>query len=242
MCYFQDFKCHFQKYYYLLPHELREPFKEIFITKLPHPLGQTIKEKFNQRKQAQTIPDTLGGIIKIIEDYQIELCTQKSSEKLVRQTTKCCDQFIDVPQAFGCRKYPSRRGNTKRRQTTFITKRKPYYNSQKYSFRKRRFNPKNRERYFKKQGVNEKKKYCPEKKSTCKCWLCHAEGHYANDCPKRNQRTEKVKFLEQINNIGLEPVESDDSDHENRYYYMQYSSNNSEEEFEIEETDYESEK
>lgn len=73
-------------------------------------------------------------------------------------------------------------------------------------------------KFFKKKSSYEK----PEKKS-CICWLCKAEGHYANECPTKEKRTSKAlleeyeDIIKTVNTKGYEVVYSEDEDSKSVY-------------------------
>ena len=78
------------------------------------------------------------------------------------------------------------------------------------------------------------KKYFPQGKKNCKCCLCHEIGHYANECPNKKSYKKEVKYLNQINSIGLVPIESlNSSDNESSYCYEILSSSESESEYSV---------
>ncbi|PWA57793.1 hypothetical protein CTI12_AA356880 [Artemisia annua] len=66
---------------------------------------------------------------------------------------------------------------------------------------------------------DEKKKNCPSGKSSCRCWLCKEEGHYANNCPKKNSNTAKpmIEIFNLVKQVGYEPLEDSDFDSETKY-------------------------
>ena len=72
-----------------------------------------------------------------------------------------------------------------------------------------------RKRFFKRK----KKSDSPSKGvKQCRCWLCKAEGHYANECPKRDKRASKIliaEYGEAIEFANLKGLEVAYSDEEN---------------------------
>ena len=225
MCQFEEFTCQYTTYYYKLEPDERTPYLEIFINKLPYPLSQTIKNEFEKQKSAQLVPNTLGGIIRIIRDYILLQCTQESERNQLSRVTKCCPKFDYLPHQFGCKpNYSSRRGrithkkynqyNQKKRYHKF----KPWYKKKRYHMYKKKYNPNYRQKYWK--NKNNTQKYCPKGKKTCKCWICQEDGHYANECPNNNKKQEKVKLLNQMTQINLEPIENE-IESEEELWYMQ---------------------
>jgi len=53
-----------------------------------------------------------------------------------------------------------------------------------------------------KKPPHPKRKTCPRGKKSCTCWLCHEEGHYANECPKKDNPKKNV--LHAIYALGYE--------------------------------------
>ncbi|MDD0148541.1 hypothetical protein PSY31_22910, partial [Shigella flexneri] len=86
----------------------------------------------------------------------------------------------------------------------------------------------------KQQDEDLKKKFFKKKKNTyqhkqpskkaCRCWLCKAEGHYANECPEKGKRSTKALFekyeqiVEVANMKGYEIAYSDDEDDDRSVY------------------------
>ncbi|KAL6218110.1 hypothetical protein ACLB2K_011327 [Fragaria x ananassa] len=59
----------------------------------------------------------------------------------------------------------------------------------------------------------------------CRCWLCKAEGHYANECPKKDKRALIAEYDETIEYANLKGFEVAYSDEENESIYsLEYPS------------------
>ncbi|KAL2460949.1 orf y [Abeliophyllum distichum] len=71
------------------------------------------------------------------------------------------------------------------------------------------------------------KKFCPQNKKNCRCWLCNESGHYANECPARLGNEDRVRLLTTFEKEGFYPVEDPD-DTENLYYITTDSESDSE--------------
>nr|AFL90603.2 coat protein [Blueberry red ringspot virus]AFL90604.2 coat protein [Blueberry red ringspot virus]AJM71346.1 coat protein [Blueberry red ringspot virus] len=222
MCEFEEFYCQFIHYYYMLESSERSAYMNVFIQKLPYPLSKTINDEFQNQKNANLIPDTLGGIAKVIRAYILLQCTKEQEKMQLINVTKCCPKFEYIPHKFGCSPNSSRRGRKptkkpkysryyKRRYHTF----KPWYKKKRYRMYKRKYQPKYRQRYWKNKSTQ---KYCPKGKKDCKCWICQEDGHYANECPNKDKRRDKVKLLEQLSQVNLEPIENDIISEEELWY------------------------
>ena len=86
---------------------------------------------------------------------------------------------------------------------------------------------------MKKRRFFRKASYCPEKKKSCKCWVCGEMGHYANECKNRknNKLAEALGSLDYVeisedevvelainNNKGIvEVVEEEEENEESDY-------------------------
>ncbi|KAL6125613.1 hypothetical protein ACLB2K_073669 [Fragaria x ananassa] len=82
-----------------------------------------------------------------------------------------------------------------------------------------------RSRFFKrKKNINPSSREVKK----CRCWLCKAEGHDANECPKKNKRSSKAliaEYDEAIEYVNLKGFEIAYSDEENESIYsLEYPS------------------
>ncbi|CAN1185712.1 hypothetical protein LINPERHAP2_LOCUS37724 [Linum perenne] len=231
MCYLESFICEFKIHYYQVIPERRKELDQLFFTKLPISVAQTVEAAFNNVVQKEEVPNTLGGRILTLQEWHKRACNE---EKVKRQAKidLCCEDFTKKIGKYGCEN-ETRKIRKKRKYEKYKKWRKiPYKN-----YRKNRFtNPnkyfRNRKQY--KQKINQKE-YCPKGKTNCRCWLCNEEGHYANKCPKKNTNNKKQEILRLAYDCGFEPIESDFdlSDIELIEYIsdMETSSNESEEDF-----------
>jgi hypothetical protein len=222
MCQFEEFTCQYIKYYYQLEPQERPPYVDIFINKIPYPLSATIKRQFENNKTLQLVPPTLEGIIRTVRDYILLQCTQETERTQLTKVTNCCPKFEYIPQEFGCKPNFSRRGrrinqyrNNKKHYKKQYHKFKPWYKKKRYHMYRKKYNPINQRKYWKNKN---KQKYCPKGKKQCKCWICQEEGHYANECPNKNKKQEKVKLLNQLAQVNLEPIEDDIISEEELWY------------------------
>lgn len=213
MCYLDEFICEFREAYYKLDEDRKKTAREILFTKLPKNIGQEIRQIFGIRLLEGTAEDTLGSIIYLIKEWLKHRCTERIKKKEAK-IALCCEE---------------------ERQ-----KRRKYRKEKKWKKTKPKFFKKNfkRKRFFRKKPRYEKKdKYCPKGKKSCKCWLCQEEGHYANECPKRDKQKKESRTLRSIVYSGFEPIEDkiDFSDSEEEIYYLDESSSSEEEVFSSEE-------
>ncbi|XP_048229564.1 uncharacterized protein LOC125370031 [Ricinus communis] len=219
LCYFHEFVCQYEKYYYSLNSSDYDAYIELFINKIPYPVNVIIKEKYQAGIRENSTPKTLGGVIRIVDQYIAEQCLQQTMKKQTYSAVKCCNKYENiVPLTFGCR--------TERKQ---FKKNRQYKKFPKW--KKRRFykpwKQKYRNKYFQKKQTR-KQKYCPKGKKTCKCWLCQEEGHYANNCPRKQQQSkEKVRMLELLSEYELEPIEDMNPEISEVYELLETSSEES---------------
>ena len=155
-----------------------------------------------------------------------------------KKNSTCCNpDYVDMAGQYGCSgsRTGRRKHTTHRRRTTHGRKHykkrryfkyKPKYKRKSQGTPKRKGYPK----YRKRKKYTRRKKYTPKAstsgkgKSSCQCWLCKEEGHYANECPnkKQSQYKESNRILEVIYSMGFEPIESDISDTESQYSIKLY--------------------
>ena len=203
MRYIDEFICQYEKNYYELPHDGYVKYMEVFIQKLPSPFNITLPKLFKENIE-KIVSDSFGGMIRTLREYIRTLCIQSQEIKRVKRTFEFnCENYEDIPQKFGCE---WQRKHKKRKYKKY------YKNENKY------FRPRRRKWYKIEKGKNyykekEKKamdneKYFPQGKKNCKCCLCHEICHYANECPNKKSYKKEVKYLNQINSIGLVPIES----------------------------------
>ncbi|KAL2505152.1 Uncharacterized protein Adt_20773 [Abeliophyllum distichum] len=233
MCYFENYRCEYSKYFYICPREQWDNLVVKFIRKLPNPFNHEVLDLFNEavRKQRNslkpticTAPETsLGLVISLTRDLLADKCKENI---LVRDSTRaigknprlCCDKYKNqIPSQYGC--FPEKKRQQrkyKRKSYRFKKYKKPY---KKKLFRKKKFFKKKPENSKGKtdKSKTDKKKSCPKNKKNCRCWLYNKTGHYANECPARIQNEDRIKILETFDKHGFYPVE-DPSDTESLYY------------------------
>ncbi|AAP78923.1 putative capsid protein [Cestrum yellow leaf curling virus] len=225
LCYFDNYTCEYRKYFYMLTPDERSTYIELFLQKLPAPFGRKMMEGFRKETAENKIANTLGGAIDIVRRTIDEECIQRSYRRTIGGAVKiCCKGNPEIPQRYGCYDI------TKRKKTS------------KKKWKKRSYKPdlwKKKKRFFKRRDFSKKKKenpgkkkFCPTGKKSCKCWICHEEGHYANECPKKTKEKhkDKVKLLMEAEEEGFEPLESEASDIEEIFEIVEEDSESSSEE------------
>ncbi|CAJ2666043.1 unnamed protein product [Trifolium pratense] len=209
MCYIDNFICEFQSYYYNIDNETRlsRGLLDLFYDKLPEGVSTQVKLYFTSTSSEGKVDDTLGGRITVLKQW----LTDKCSEKIAKREAKvslCCDKLQNKVGNYRCN---SRNPKKKSRRNIRSYKKKKF---RKIPFKKFR---KGDKKFFRKKPPYPKRKTCPQNKKSCTCWLCHEEGHYANECPKRDNPKKNV--LQAIYAIGYEPIESDVESDEEIYEY-----------------------
>ena len=158
--------------------------------------------------------NTLGGIIQVVYNTLRENCLKRETIRQLNRGSNalCCNiPELENPENYGCPKTtrkPYRKNRPRLRRT--YPKKRAYRNNKKKYFRKKKQTP---------------QKYCSKGKKKCVCWLYSEEGHYANECPKKNEKENKdrMKVINEVLKIhNLEPLEDELSNME--YNIYEYSS------------------
>jgi len=209
MCYIDNFICEFQNYYYNIDNNTRNSRNliELFYDKLPEKVSEQIKLYFASELTEGKVDNTLGGRITCLKIWLQEKCSQKTAKREA-QVSLCCSKLQDKVGNYGCN-LNSRKGSRK---------------TQKHLYKKKRFKKiplrkfkKGDKKFFRKKPPHPKRKTCPRGKKSCICWLCHEEGHYANECPKKDNPKKNVPH--DIYALAYEPIESDISSNDELYEY-----------------------
>ncbi|XP_031392050.1 uncharacterized protein LOC116204109 [Punica granatum] len=224
----------FKEYYY----QLIEPaditaYRNLFIDKLPYPVSSVVRERYDHEVEIGAVYPTLGGIASIVKKHMEEVCLRRKTEKMMKKTRICCgpEQGLDIPQQYGCRSLSRR---ISRKKSSIPKKR---YRLKRYSgsrppwkSRSKKQNWKSR-KFFRRGGgfrkTNpkrkslDKKRFCPEGKKTCRCWICNEEGHYANECSQRkNRNNNRAQVFLGVMSRNYEPIEDSDYDSDESYYEL----------------------
>ena len=196
MCYLDNYVCEFSKYYYKLDNTRKQQALDLFFNKLPKTVANEATKYYTENLSKGIYQNTLGGKISAIKHW-LKIECQKKEAKREAKISLCCSKQNDRINEYGCNSSNSK-------------KYKKYKKLRKIPYKKYINTPKNKRKNF----FREKKNYCPSGKKKCTCWLCHEEGHYANKCPKKQNKKEEVKMAI---DLDLEPIYSS-SDEENISY------------------------
>lgn len=116
----------------------------------------------------------------------------------------CCARQAGQIGNYGCepkRKYKKRFNSKPFKKKNPVNNRKQF----KEAFKKKNL-------FRNRKQFKNKRKFCPQNKKNCKCWLCDETGHYANECSKSSNYKDKREILKLLWTEGFEPVE--DKKHE----------------------------
>jgi len=217
----ERYLCAFQKIFYngefgSVAQEEYDRYSRFVFHKIQEPFGSLMYKEYYDQNPSQ-IEDTLGHKIKFIRQWLRDYCTKsfistKLSNWLGKNKIYCKE--LNQELKFGC---SPRKHIKKKYKAKYKKKYRPYKISKK---------KKNPKKYWRRQGKSSRKKD-PKK---CTCYICNKQGHYANECPNKNNpgAKGKVKMLEIADYFGLEPVEiSDISEDESLF---EIKSNNSDRE------------
>ncbi|KAL6205766.1 hypothetical protein ACLB2K_023018 [Fragaria x ananassa] len=173
------------------------------------------------------------GIAEKVRDLLRKQCTEnkksKTAKKQLRGVENMCPKILDTPTQWGCH-IPTERNH--RRKFSGTKHNKKFASKKKYKFRKRpEYNKEQssqtspRKRFFKRKKMANSSSREVKK---CRCWLCKADGHYANECPKKDKRSSKAliaEYDEAIEYANLKSFEVAYSDEENESIYsLEYPS------------------
>nr|XP_043638313.1 uncharacterized protein LOC122609329 [Erigeron canadensis] len=197
MCLLEDFTCLFEQNLYKLSTSEYHNWIEIYLMKIPI-VGVKAKERWNKEKNDLT-KHSLGFATKIVKKEIAIICDLANTQKQLKRFNKnCCTNLTDIPPlSYGCN----------------IVKDKKYF---KNKYKKKYDKPTNNRRFWKpkkktftpgKYFSKEKPKVCPQGKKDCRCWICSEEGHYANECPNRQNFPNKVKLILEAEKDGYFPSE-----------------------------------
>ncbi|WCJ29624.1 Capsid protein [Euphorbia peplus] len=106
MCYFDNFACEFQRYYYNLDMASQNYMSEMFFAKLPEPWPEVAKTAFNLLLNEEKVVDGLGGRIEAVRYAMRKACTElqvrQDAKRLPYLNKSCCSQIEYVPGRYGC--------------------------------------------------------------------------------------------------------------------------------------------
>ncbi|KAL2497869.1 CCHC-type domain-containing protein [Abeliophyllum distichum] len=191
MCYFEEFTCEYSKYYYICPNEYWKSLTKKFMRKLPEPFNNEVMIIFNEAIEKQEaskenykvnlqIDHSLGLAIIITRNLLAEKCKEgylvRSSKVAVAKNPRiCCSQYLDrIPGQYGC--FSEKKRQTRRNQEERITDSKGTNNHTRRNSSRKRSTSKDTTKLLakeRKELKKTKKKFCPQKKKNCRCWLCN---------------------------------------------------------------------
>lgn len=211
ICYLESFYCDYEKSFF----ELREPddltkYVQLYLRKIPI-VGEICRLRYDKEGTEYT-KHSLAFAHKIVKEEITKICNlSKTQKKLKKFNKNCCPKLIDDYKLdYGCKDK---------------TKKKKIFKYEKKRSVKRRFS----KRYVKKpftpskfarkpsKKTSGKEKFCPKGKKSCRCWICSEEGHYANECPNKDDNKKQFKLFQEVINQGLIPIE-DPYGHEHHVY------------------------
>ncbi|KAL6130306.1 hypothetical protein ACLB2K_068687 [Fragaria x ananassa] len=227
MRYFEEYTNEFQNYYCTIGDIESNDLIRTYYRKLPEPWNDAVAQSLEENPLQYF---TVGGIAERVRDLLRKQCTEnrksKSAKKQLGGVENMCPKILDTPTQWGChiseKKY--RRNFSSSKQKSNFASKKKYKFRKSSGYQKRQSSQTSpKKKFFRRKpdsGSKETKK--------CRCWLCKAEGHYANECPKKDKRTSKVllaEYEEAIDYANLKGFEVVYYDEENESIYsLEYPS------------------
>ncbi|ACB69772.1 coat protein [Eupatorium vein clearing virus] len=215
ICNVDEFFCTFEKYMFRIPIGEHPEWVQMYLRKIPF-VGEQAYNQF-MANAPETSKPSLAAAHRVVKDLLNQKCLDAlQTKKLKKFSTKCCPKLIPQNLEIGC---PAPKKWTNRKKKSYRKSSKQRSMTKSYRGKRRKTTYQPRKYFRKKSAKTDKKKNCPKGKSSCKCWICNMEGHYANDCPERNKNSKTVKFLQTLDQMGYEPVE-DIFDGEQELFYF----------------------
>ncbi|UBN09109.1 coat protein [Metaplexis yellow mottle-associated virus] len=218
LCEFESFFCDYETALMKIPLDEWPPYIESFIRKVPM-VGNMVLPEYNSGDVYQR--SSLAYAKELIKQQMEKVCRERQLKKSLRNLNLCCPEFQGPETMYGCntpegisrwkkkirKKYKWKKASSSKRKKFQKKKKKGKF------FKRRKRYSRNRELEEVPQGVNDpkerdKKKFCPQGKSTCKCWICNEVGHFAKDCSKKTSQVNKA--LTFINEHDLDYVYTDE--------------------------------
>ncbi|KAL6189333.1 hypothetical protein ACLB2K_040722 [Fragaria x ananassa] len=229
MRYFEEYTNEFQNYYCTIGDIENNDLIRTYYRKLPEPWNDAVAQSLEENPLQYF---TVGGIAERVRDLLRKQCTEnrksKTAKKQLRGVENMCPKILDTPTQWGChmqeRKYKKRFSGNKQNKNfaskkKYKFRRKPEYKKEQSS------QTSSRKRFFKRK---KKTNFSSREEKKCRCWLCKAEGHYANECPKKDKRSSKAliaEYDEAIEYANIKGFEVAYSDEENESIYsLEYPS------------------
>jgi hypothetical protein len=268
MCFFEEYLCEFQHWYYQMGPQDQAYAKDVFIQKLPGQWPDLVKQQIKQRLlRDPEVTDTLGVRAEAVRQMIRLYCMQRHILQDVRtmpyMNQACCPKTDGVAGRYGCDSTESRKPKREKKgcaggichpKQKTPKGRKPIWKGygKRRSSRKgakkpqKRFLRPNRAKDEAREGF--KKKYgrypkCPKGKnlSDCDCcWFCGKKGHKADECTEAEQRKGSLKriLMEDSEELLFEPIWTEEIDSDDDSLYSLFSIYSEESESEEEENEY----
>nr|QZN83738.1 coat protein [Strawberry vein banding virus]QZN83744.1 coat protein [Strawberry vein banding virus] len=234
LCSLESFFCDYETNLLKLPIEEWPKYIEEYIRKIPF-VGMEVLEEYS--KQDSITKGSLGYAHNLIKAYMEKKCKSLKIKKEIRRNM-CCPKFSSPETQYGCKPISHKKAKKKKYKQYYKKKyrlRKPkrWTNSRrKYSGRKLFRRKRDQKEETSQQSPEEKKKFCPQGKTTCRCWICNEIGHFAKDC--RNKSANHNKIIEELQSLQLEPVfDLNELKIEEKFWELKEVSESSESESEI---------
>ena len=205
-----EYTISFTKFFYeakFLPNESLV-YQQLYYDHLPSPYNTEITKEYNNLEPKE---NTLGERIRLLRAYLTRKCEEYRIQQKIKKDKKqglreICN-FTEKKLIFGCdnQDYKTRKKYRKYRKLDYNNQNE-YYRKQnktyrpykpfnrrfkRRKFKKYRNTPENRKRFRYKRKFRKRNK---TKIADCKCWNCNEKGHYANKCPKLQQKG--VKYID----------------------------------------------
>ncbi|GKD23586.1 putative transcription factor interactor and regulator CCHC(Zn) family protein [Tanacetum coccineum] len=192
-----EYTCVYEKNKYKIPLSEHLQWIEAYLTKTPIISEQTIQRWKNEGNVISK--NSLAFATRLAKEEITKICDTRYKQKKLKSLSKsCCENIVNMENLDIGR-------IRKDKKKSFYKKKfkKKYKTSWKQ--KRKRFSP---GKYFK-PTKDPPEKYCPKgkEKKKCRCWTCNEEGHYSNECPKKNQYPTKVKMCRIALLHGYEPIE-----------------------------------
>ncbi|KAG6776223.1 hypothetical protein POTOM_019729 [Populus tomentosa] len=242
LCYLDQFTYDYEEALLNVPNTEWIGYIEGYLRKIPY-IGKESLEEY----QALPHISKLSLIVakNIVSKKLTKICTDRQLLKKTKKINLCCPEFQGPETMYGCQTVPQIKKWKKKIKKKYRfkkPKKKKYYSHPK-RYKKYFGHKTKRKRFFKKKnyrdlkGLNDepkelsqtdKQKFCPQKKKTCKCWICQEIGHMSYECPntkpsKAHAKVFEEMFLEEaLEQYNLAPLETlDDVTSDEELYYLE---------------------
>ncbi|GJU64352.1 putative transcription factor interactor and regulator CCHC(Zn) family protein [Tanacetum coccineum] len=177
ICNLDEYTCVYEKNIYKIPLSEHLQWIEAYLMKIPIISEQTIQRWKNEGNVISK--NSLAFATRLAKEEITKICDTRYKQKKLKSLSKnCCENIVNMENLD-----IGRIRNDKKKSFYKKKYKKKYKTSWKQ--KRKRFSP---GKYFK-PTKDPPEKYCPKgkEKKKCRCWTCNEEGHYSNECPKKNQ-------------------------------------------------------